>query len=129
MITKVLIKTMTPSETMEYIKAHPKWRLPTYEEALLIPDADDHFLIEGDGVITVYDSKLGDVYEGSHLFKRIVVLVPRMTSIQTATVFYMSKQDEFDPDRFYTKSDLISKNIRPELQKAMTSDDIAIFNV
>ena len=129
MITKVLIKTMLPSETLQYIEDHPKWRLPTYKEALLIHGADDHFLINGDDDITVYDAKTKETYSGSHLFKRIVVLVPRMSFTKTATVFYMSRDNEFHPDKFYTKNDLFVKNLRSDLQEAMTMHDVVIFNV
>ena len=129
MITKVLVKTMLPSETVQYIENHPRWRLPTYEEALLIHDAEDHFLINGDDPVTVYDTRKKETYVGSHLFKRIVVLVPTMPFTDTANVFYMPVQDEFNPDRFYTKVDLIFKDTCHDLQEAMTMKDIAIFNV
>ena len=129
MITKVLVKTMLPSETAQYIESHPRWRLPTHEEALLIHDAEDHFLIKGDNPVTVYDTGKKETYVGSHLFKRIVVLVPTMPFTDTANVFYMPVQDEFNPDRFYTKVDLIFKDTCHDLQEAMTTKDVAIFNV
>ena len=120
---------MIPSETIQYIEDHPRWRLPTYKEALLINDADDHFLVEGNDNVTVYDTKKKETYVGSHLFKRIVVLVPRILFTKTATVFYMPKENEFHPDKFYTKNDLFVKDLRHDLQKAMTMHDVVIFNV
>ncbi len=91
MIIKKLEKKMTIAEANEYIKSHPKWRLPTSEESETIETEENYYFIDKTTSNDTVPLNRNTVCNAK--FKNNVILVPALKNVLTATVFIIKSTE------------------------------------
>jgi hypothetical protein len=138
---KVLERAMTRQELLEYIKKHPKWKIPTIEECKNIELNEDRNFRVNDGTVAVSmlyaEGEISSPVRINDLIKMDVVLIQSLEScIDTGTVLYVKHNDEknlqvanLEYERLYSRETLQKCNtdFLNSVINAMNSNDFVIF--
>jgi hypothetical protein len=142
---KILEKTMTKQELLEYIESHPKWRIPTFDECKDIQEntklSEDKNFRVNDGTVAVCmlyaEGEVLAPIEINNSIKMDVILIQSLEScVDTGTVLYVECSNEKELEkasleygRPYLKEALQKHNTNflNSVVNAMSPKDFAIF--